>query len=68
MEASELFLIGWATVATILAVWFRHQARSRGIAMVAMMVGFKEVAEGNAKITIEDGMLRIREKTNATTE
>jgi hypothetical protein len=67
MEPSELFVFIWATVATILAVWFKHQARSRGIAMVALMVGFKHVAEGRAEVTIEDGQLRVREKEDATT-
>jgi len=68
MEPSELFLWVWAVCATVLAVWFKHQARSRGVAMVAMMLGFKHVAEGSAKVTIEDGMLRIRENEDATTK
>lgn len=67
MEPSELFVFVWATVATVLAVWFKHQARARGIAMVALMVGFRHVAEGNAEVTIENGQLRVREKENATT-
>ena len=62
MEASELFLMGWAICATVLAIWFKHQARDRGIAMVALMVGFKHVAEGKAEVTIEDGQLRVKEK------
>jgi len=68
MEASELFVFIWAMGATGFAVYYQHQARARGIAMVAMMVGFKHVAEGNAEVTIKDGQLRIREKENATTE
>jgi hypothetical protein len=62
MEASELFVFVWAMGATGFAVYYQHLARSRGIAMVALMVGFKHVAEGKAEVTIEDGQLRVKEK------
>ena len=68
MEASELFVFIWAMGATGFAVYYQHVARARGIAMIAMMVGFKHVAEGKAEVTMVDGQMRIKEKTNATTE
>ena len=62
MEPSEMFLWGWAIVATVLAIWFKHMARSRGIAMVALMVGFRHVAEGKAEVFMENGQIRVKEK------
>lgn len=67
MEPSEMFLWMWAIGATVLAVWFKHQARSRGGAMVAMMLGIRYIAEGKAKAIIENGLIRIKENEDATT-
>jgi len=67
MEASEMFLMAWAVVATMLAVYFNHQARSRGIAMFALMMGFRHVAEGKAEVYMDGEQLRIKEKEDVTT-
>jgi len=67
METSELFLVVWAVVATMLAVYFNHHARMRDKVLVITMLAFKDVGEGKAEVSIEDGQLRIKEKKDATT-
>ncbi len=60
MEPSEMFLWVWAVCATVLAVWFKHVAKVRGMAMLALTLGFKHIAEGKAEITMVDGEMRIK--------
>ena len=67
MEASELFLVIWAVVATMLAVYFNHHARMRDRVLVITMLAFKDVAEGKAEVSIKDGQLQIKEKKDVTT-
>lgn len=67
MEPSELFVFIWAMGATGFAVYYQHVARARGIAMIAMMVGFRHVAEGKAEVYMDGEQLRIKEKANVTT-
>lgn len=62
MESSELFLLAWAVLATVLAVYFKHHANMREKVLVITMLAFKEVAEGKAELSIVDGQLRIKEK------
>lgn len=62
MEASELFLVVWAVIATMLAVYFKHHASMREKVLVITMLAFKDVAEGKAEVYMDDGQLRIKEK------
>lgn len=64
METSEIFLLVWAGLATTLAVWFNHEARKAHFILLKTMFVFKDVAEGKAEISIENGNLRIKEKEN----
>lgn len=50
METSELFLIVWATIATILAVVFKHLAVKANKALLLFQFGLILVADGKAQI------------------
>lgn len=67
MEASEMFLMAWAWVATAVAVYYNYHARMREKVLVITMLAFKDVAEGKAEVSLDNGQLRIKEKVNATT-
>lgn len=67
MEASELFLVVWAVVATMLAVYFKHHAKMREKVLVITMLAFRDVANGKAEVYMEGEQLRIKEKKDATT-
>jgi len=60
MQASEMFLMVWATVATILAVYFSYHASVRGKMLVVLTLGIRHIAEGKAEVTMVDGEMRLR--------
>lgn len=67
MESSELFLIAWAVIATILAVYYSFHANIRGKLLVVLTLGMQHIAEGKAEIYVENGEIKIKrkEKDNA---
>lgn len=56
---SNIFLGVWATIATILAVMFRHEAIGAHSMLVKTMFAFKDIAEGKAKVTLVDNTMKI---------
>lgn len=50
METSELFLIVWATIATVLAVVFKHIAVKANKTLLLFQFGLMLVADGKAEI------------------
>jgi hypothetical protein len=68
MQTSEIFLLVWAGIATALAVWFNHEARKAHFVLFKTMYVFKDLAEGKAEVSIENGNLKIKEKEDATTK
>ena len=61
MESSELFLIVWATIATILAVFYRHKASHYRMAIIVQQIGFKMIGEGKAKVVVDGDNVRVME-------
>jgi hypothetical protein len=61
MELSELFLGAWATIATILSVYYRHKMIDFKIAIIVQQLGFKLIGEGKAKVVIEGDRVSVRE-------
>jgi hypothetical protein len=61
MESSELFLSIWATIATILAVYFRHKMVEFKIAIIVQQFGIRMIGEGKAKVIIEGDRVLVRE-------
>jgi hypothetical protein len=70
MQLSEMFLMAWATVATILAVYFNYQASMRGKLLLVLTLGMRHLAEGKAEISMQDGEIKLKkvEEANATTK
>lgn len=50
METSELFLMAWATIATVLAVVFKHIATRAHKTLLLFQLGLMMVADGKAQI------------------
>jgi hypothetical protein len=61
MESSELFLIAWATIATVLAIYFRHKMIHFKIAIIVQQIGIRMIGENKAKVIIEGDRVLIRE-------
>lgn len=62
MELSEMFLMIWAVIATILAGYFSYHAGMRGKLLLIMTLGMKHLAEGKAEIYVENGEIKIKRK------
>mgnify|MGYP003352083658 CR=1 FL=1 len=61
MELSEIFLISWATIATILAVGF-HTVAKRAVKQLAMFqFAMVEIANKNAELYIDGQSIKIKE-------
>jgi hypothetical protein len=50
MESSEIFLMVWAIVATILAVVFKHLAHRAHKTLLVFQLGLMLLAEGRATV------------------
>ena len=50
MQTSELFLMAWATIATVLAIVFKHIATRAHRTLLLFQVGLLLVADGKAEI------------------
>ena len=60
MEYSEIFLVAWATIATVLAIAFHHIAKKQRIAILMQQMGFIMIGEGKAKVVIEGDKVQVR--------
>lgn len=61
METSEMFLMAWAIIATILAIAYHHIAKRLKIALFVHQLGFKMIGEGKAKVIIDGDKVQVRE-------
>jgi hypothetical protein len=61
MESSEIFLVIWATLATVFAVYFRHKMIHFKIAIIVQQFGIRMIGEGKAKVIIEGDRVMVRE-------
>ena len=59
MEYSEMFLLGWACVATVLAVVYREIGRRSHIRMLSTSVLLAEVVTGEVKATNKNGVWTV---------
>lgn len=60
MELSELFLVVWATIATILAVVFKHLAKKALRNQAILELSLLALANKKAEIYIEDNLVKVR--------
>ena len=61
MESSEIFLAVWATIATVLAIYYRHKMIDFKIAIILQQFGIRMIGEGKAKVIIENDRVLIKE-------
>ena len=61
MESSELFLLAWAIIATVLAIFFHHRMNHLKMALFIHQMGFKMIGEGKAKVVIDGDSVRVVE-------
>ena len=61
MELSELFLVAWATIATVLAIAFHHRMNRLKFQVFIQQMGFKMIGEGKAKVVITEDNIRVVE-------
>ena len=61
MESSELFLLSWAIIATVLAIYFHHANGRLKFAIFIQQMGFKMIAEGKAKVVVDGDSVRVME-------
>ena len=61
MELSELFLLAWAMIATVLAITYHHIAKRLRMALFVHQMGLMMIGEGKAKVIIEGDSVQVRE-------
>mgnify|MGYP003349620080 CR=1 FL=1 len=61
MESSELFLLSWAIIATVMAIFYHHVCGKLKIAIIVQQIGFKMIGEGKAKVVVDGDNVRVME-------
>lgn len=61
MESSEIFLLAWAFIATVLAIYFQHRSSRLRFKLFLFEIGVKLIGEGKAKVVIDNDTIRIVE-------
>ena len=61
MELSELFLMAWAMIATVLAIAFHHIARKQKIKLFMMEFSLHAIAHKKAEVVIDGDNIKVRE-------
>lgn len=61
MESSELFLVSWAIIATVLAIYYHHRMNRLKFTVFIQQMGFKMIGEGKAKVVIDQDNIRVVE-------
>jgi predicted transcriptional regulator len=61
MEYSEIFLIVWATIATVLAIAFHQIAKRQKIRLFMMEFSLHAIAHKKAEVIIEGDNIKVRE-------
>ena len=59
MELSEIFLMAWATIATVIAVLFHHIAKKQRMAIMLQQMGFILIGEGKAKVVVDGDSVKV---------
>lgn len=60
MESSEIFLAVWATIATILAIVFKHRGDQAVKGLLMFRMGVLLIAEGRAVATVDGDTVQIK--------
>jgi hypothetical protein len=61
MESSELFLATWATIATVLAIFYHHKMNRLKFTVFIQQMGFRMIGEGKAKVVVDKDNIRVVE-------
>lgn len=61
MESSELFLLSWAIIATVLAIYYHTKMNRLRFQVFVQQMGFKLIGEGKAKVVITDDNIKVVE-------
>ena len=61
MESSELFLLSWAIIATVVAIYYHHINGKLKFTLFIQQMGFKMIGEGKAKVVVDGESIRVME-------
>ena len=61
MESSELFLMAWAIIATVLAIFFHARMNRLKFQVFVQHMGFRMIGEGKAKVVIDHDNIKVVE-------
>jgi hypothetical protein len=61
MESSELFLLAWAMLATVLAIYYHHKTNRLKFTLFVQQMGFRMIGEGKAKVVIDGDNVKVIE-------
>lgn len=61
MESSELFLMAWAIIATVLAIFYHAKVNRLKFQVFVQHMGFKMIGEGKAKVVVDKDNIRVVE-------
>lgn len=61
MESSELFLLAWAIIATVLAIYYHSKMNRLKFQVFVQHMGFKMIGEGKAKVIITNDNIKVVE-------
>ena len=61
MEYSEIFLIVWAMIATVLAIAFHQIAKRQKVRLFMMEFSLHAIAHKKAEVIIEGDNIKVRE-------
>ena len=59
MEYSEIFLLTWAMLATVIAIAFHHIAKKQRMAIMLQQMGFILIGEGKAKVVVDGDSVKV---------
>lgn len=60
MESSELFLIAWATLATIIAIYCQHRAKQFKHRVMLFELSLLAIAHNKAEVVMNGDTVQVR--------
>jgi uncharacterized membrane protein YhdT len=57
---SELFLMGWAVIATVFAVYYHHIGNRLVFELNCFKFGLVQIAEGKAEVSMQGNSISIK--------
>lgn len=61
MEYSEIFLLAWTTIATVLAIAFHHIAKKQKIKLFMLEFSLHAIAHKKAEVVLDGDNIKVRE-------